>query len=158
MLPSELHQCSIRHMDINQHNQVAIAMQYQGELYDSVPLIAMHKRGSAIQTLQQPETVRQRMKQYCGSARFDRSGDYFAISAPRGDLVTVWQRDGRFIDSIRVRDGCGLAATAESGSFVFSSGNGNCYHYSVHNRKKRKLPAASERPLAWDNHMVSVIT
>ncbi|MCV6587694.1 MAG: DUF1513 domain-containing protein [Marinobacterium sp.] len=155
-LPAELHQCSIRHIDINPHDQVAIAMQYQGELYDNVPLTALYQPGLGIRALELPEPIRQKMKQYCGSARFDHSGDYFAISAPRGDLISFWQRDGRFLDSIRVRDGCGLAATDQPGAFVISSGNGRCYHYNLHTRRKTKLPLAGERPQAWDNHMVRV--
>jgi len=156
MLPASLHQCSIRHIDVNRHDQVAIAMQYQGALYDDVPLIALHQRGSDITPLTLPDPVRQRMKQYCGSARFDVSGDYFAISAPRGDLISFWQRDGRFLDSVRVRDGCGLAATDQPGSFVISSGNGRCYHYDLQQRRKQRLPAAGAQPPAWDNHMVRI--
>jgi len=157
-LDPSLHQCSIRHIDVNQHDQVAIAMQYQGALYDEVPLIALHQRGQAIQPLALPDSTRQRMKQYCGSARFDQSGEYFAISAPRGDLISFWQRDGRFLDSVRVRDGCGLAATDQRGGFVISSGNGRCYHYDISNQRKTRLPGTGQQPPAWDNHMVRIAT
>lgn len=155
-LPDTLHQCSIRHLDINAQDQIALALQYQGELIDDVPLIALHQRGQPIQPLQLPNATRQQMKQYCGSARFDRSGKFFAISAPRGNLITFWQRDGQLIDSIKVRDGCGLAATDQPGTFLISSGNGRCYHYNLHTRSKTRLPQVGVRPQAWDNHMVHV--
>lgn len=155
-LPAALHQCSIRHLDVNRHNDVAIAMQYQGELYDTVPLVATHQRGQPIRPLAMPDRVRQRMKQYCGSARFDSSGEFFAISAPRGDLISFWQRDGRLLDTLRVRDGCGIAATDRAGIFVISSGNGRCYRYDLKTQQKTRLPASQQQPQAWDNHMVRI--
>ncbi|MBY4676515.1 DUF1513 domain-containing protein [Marinobacterium arenosum] len=153
-MPAELHQLSIRHLDINRHGEVAIALQYQGGKQDRVPLVALHRQGQPLQLLEAPEPVRLAMRQYCGSARFDRSGELFAISSPRGDLVTLWQRDGRFIDSFRVRDGCGLAATDRDGEFVISSGNGRCYRYDLDSGRKQKLPTLMSSSLAWDNHMV----
>lgn len=155
-MPAELHQLSIRHIDINRHGEVAIALQYQGGKQDRVPLVALHRQGRPLQLLEAPEPVRLAMRQYCGSARFDRSGELFAISSPRGDLVTLWRRDGRFIDSFRVRDGCGLAATDRDREFVISSGNGRCYRYDLTTRRKRKLPALAQGSLAWDNHMVQL--
>lgn len=153
-LPDEMHQLSIRHIDVNQQGLVAIAMQYQGAAEDVVPLVGLHQQGQTkIQLLTQPEAVRQKMKQYCGSVRFDSSGQYVAVSSPRGDLINVWQANGQFKNSLRVADGCGVAATHQAGNFLISSGRGRCYHYSAISGQKQKLPLDQLAHLAWDNHM-----
>lgn len=156
-LPPEMHQLSIRHLDVNATGTVAIALQYQGPKYDDVPLVALHRRGNAIHPLRAPDAINRAMKQYCGSVRFDASGRYVAISSPRGDLITFWDtHTDAFIDQCKTRDGCGLAATEVTGEFLISSGLGRLYRYDLAQRQKQRIPLYLNQPLAWDNHMVSV--
>ncbi|MDI3324213.1 DUF1513 domain-containing protein [Pontibacterium granulatum] len=155
--PAPLHQLSIRHLDVNAAGKVVIALQYQGAKYDDVPLVAMHQRGEPLQLLHAPDHVNRAMKQYCGSARFDASGRYAAISSPRGDLVTFWDsRDNQYLGQCKTRDGCGLAATLLPGEFLISTGSGHLYHFDMASQKRQRIKLDANLSVAWDNHMTLV--
>ena len=155
-LPDELHKLSIRHLDISNAGRVVIALQYQGERHDDVPLVAFHSRGNNLQLVKAPTHINQRMKQYCGSARFDASGNYAAISSPRGDLITFWNSEGNYISSIKSRDGCGIAAVSEKGTFLISSGTGRCMRYNLITGEKQKINFPDSSPISWDNHLTNI--
>lgn len=155
--PAELHQLSIRHLDVNADGQVVIALQYQGAKYDDVPLVAMHQRGKPLQLLHAPDNVNRAMKQYCGSARFDASGRYAAVSSPRGDLVTFWDsRNGQYLGQCKTRDGCGLAATTLPGEFLISTGTGRLYRFDMASQTRQPIKLDDNLSVAWDNHMTLV--
>jgi len=156
-MPPELHRLSIRHLDVNARDEVIIALQYQGDAWDDVPLVALHRPGQPLQLLHAPDEVNRRMKQYCGSARFDSSGRYAAVSSPRGDLITFWDsQDGSYLSQSRVRDGCALAATQRAGEFLVTSGRGRAYHYDLLRGDKQLQPLQLKQPVSWDNHMTQV--
>ncbi|EAR62605.1 DUF1513 domain-containing protein [Neptuniibacter caesariensis] len=155
-MPEELHQLSIRHIDINGTGRVAIALQYQGEPYENPPLVAFHSQGKALELVRAPEPVNSAMKQYCGSVRFDSSGEVVAISSPRGNLITFWRQDkGAYLSKVTSRDGCGVAKTDRPGEFLISSGRGHCYRFNLHTQKKQKVPLQLSSSVAWDNHLNS---
>ncbi len=154
-LPPAQHQLSIRHLDINPDGVVVIAMQYQGAATDDQPLVAMHRRGEALQLLRPPQAISRQMAQYCGSVRIDASGQIAAVSAPRGDLITFWDiGQSRYLTSLVVRDGCGLSATSAAGEFIASSGRGPCYRLLP--REGLREPLLQDARLdrfTWDNHL-----
>ena len=151
-LDKSLHKLSIRHLDVNQNNEVVIAMQHQGAMHELVPLIGHHRLGRLIELPDLPEQSLIAMKQYCGSICFDDSGDYYAVSAPRGDrLIIMDMRANRLFDELRCRDVCGLAASSYGG-FWLSSGTGRVYHYTLSN-KKLEPSNLSNSAWHWDNHM-----
>lgn len=151
-LAPELHQLSIRHIDVNALGQVAIAMQYQGDPIDEVPLIGMLS-GEKIHLLEAPKDINRRMKHYCGSVTFDHSGAYFCVSSPRGNLATFWHsQDKRFIASSRCRDVCGISALG-TGTFALSNGGGRLYRYDLSTRKQEALPLSAHASLMFDNHL-----
>lgn len=155
-MPEERHQLSIRHFDINHQGHVAIGLQYQGDKRDDVPLVAFHKRGHQLELVRAPAAVNAAMKQYCGSVRFDQSGEYAAISSPRGNLVTFWHpAKATFTDHIKSRDGCGVARTSQPGEFLISTGRGYCYRYNLLTQQKEKLPLKLGQAVSWDNHLHS---
>lgn len=154
-LPAEDHQLSIRHIDINAKGEVIIALQYQGDILDDKPLVALHRPGDELLLMRAPISINRQMAQYCGSARFDSSGRIAAVSAPRGDLITFWDvPNNSYITSLGATDGCGLAATDEPEAFIVSSGRGNCYTlYPLEEyREPIRLPPQLSA-LSWDNHM-----
>nr|WP_256557917.1 DUF1513 domain-containing protein [Marinobacterium sedimentorum] len=154
-LPPQRHQLSIRHLDRSPDGTVVIAMQYQGNPADDQPLVAMHRRGEALQLLHAPASVNRRMSQYCGSVRIDSSGRVAAVSAPRGNLITFWDiAQSRYLSSIEVRDGCGIAATEEPETFIASSGSGALYQlYPRDGLRERLIQDMRLDRLAWDNHL-----
>lgn len=153
IMPEEYHQLSIRHLDISAQGRVVLALQYEGDKTDSVPLVAFHTRGSALSLAKAPEHINFAMKHYCGSARFDRTGEIAAISSPRGDLITFWSQQGEFIDAIRSKDGCGVSATTIAHEFLITTGRGHCYQYQAKTGVKQRLKRPNLASLSWDNHL-----
>ena len=154
-LKEEYHQLSIRHIDINQRDEVVIGLQYQGDKTDSVPLVAHHQRGKDLKPLWAPDDVNYAMKHYCGSVCFDPIGKTAAVSSPKGDLITFWDFDQLiYLSSLRCKDGCGLTSYRNN-EFVISNGLGNLYHY---NNTTKELSQNLSNPglkIAWDNHLLS---
>lgn len=156
-MPKEYHQLSIRHFDISPTGNIVIALQYQGTKSDDVPLVAFHSQGQALNFVRAPDAVNAAMKQYCGSARFDSSGEIAAISSPRGNLVTFWHaKQNTFLTSIISRDGCGLANTKQAGEFLISTGRGHCYRFNALTNHKQKIKLRLSSQLAWDNHLADL--
>lgn len=152
-LPAQFHQAGIRHMDVNAAGVVALGMQFEGEPFLAVPLVATHRRGESLRLLDAPPELQPQMKQYVGSVRFDMDGRYFATSCPKGNLLTFWDADnGALLHSTRARDGCGVCASA--GGFVFSTGTGRLAHIDLATSTVSDLTSGADiEHLFWDNHL-----
>lgn len=154
-MPAEWHQNSIRHLDIKADGEVAFATQYQGEPFDAVPLVALHRRGEALRFPAVGTEIQRQMKQYCGSVRFDASGRYLAVSCPRGNILTVWDvRNERLLESLRIRDVCGVSACGEA--FFYTTGTGLVGLYDPLEQRSwipGKASAYSWDDTLWDNHL-----
>ena len=135
-LDKKHHQLSIRHLDVTQNDQVCFVMQYQGSRRHQVPLVGFHKGESELQLAEIPSAILPKMKNYCGSVSADASGQTFAVSSPRGNLMTLWNRDGEFIESFDLVDGCGVAKAGKNG-FFFSNGGGELHQYQTNNHFKQ---------------------
>jgi hypothetical protein len=81
-LDAELRQASIRHLALAPDGTVAFAMQWEGDPAEAVPLLGLHRRGSAPVLSLDYETAFHRMKGLC---RLDRAGRGFG--ADRADLA-----------------------------------------------------------------------
>jgi hypothetical protein len=115
-------------------------------------------RGGAIEFLEQPLDDLKRLRGYCGSAAVDRSGTIAAATSPHGGVAAFWHlADRRYLGSVELRDGCGIAAADADGGFVFTSGVGmrisvmaspQCVASTVLERPANHLPQ-------WDNHLTA---
>ena len=151
-LAAKYHQLSIRHLDVNQDDTVCFAMQYQGARQHRFPLVGFHRQGqSSLQLTQMPSPLLSAMKNYCGSVCSDPSGQYFAVSSPRGNLMTLWNNQGDFIAAKRLNDGCGIAAGKSDNSFYFSSGNGEIHYKTA----QQDVLINLFENYHWDNHLLS---
>lgn len=155
-LPQALHQNSIRHLAVGSGSRVCIAMQYQGPRNETPPLVALHRRGEPLKPLSAPPEILSAMKNYCGSVCTDSAGHCFAVSSPRGDLVTFWSREGNYLGHTRVVDGCGIAPGESAGEFLLSGGLGALYRYSVGSRELQPLFLSGREEMRWDNHMTAL--
>jgi hypothetical protein len=152
-LLSEYHQASIRHIDVNASSQLAIAVQFEGDPFLRVPLIATHRRGEAIRPLMAPEQVQSQLQQYVGSICFDNSGRYFVASCPRANMLTFWDaKNGEFLSQLRARDVCGVCAYGKG--FVFSTGTGRLAYFDIEQNSLENIANEQQlRGLFWDNHL-----
>jgi hypothetical protein len=155
--PDLLHQLSIRHLDITPDGTVHVAMQWEGPATVHPPLVAIHRGESRLQLLSAPDTVQTAMRNYCGSACCDRSGRWFAASAPRGNIVTLWSTvTGRFLGRSMVIDGSGVAASTLPGLFTVSSGQGNLFQCRVTGDSITSSEFSNASMSRWDNHITSL--
>lgn len=148
VLPPDLHQLSIRHLDVTADGRVGVAMQYQGPADHAVPLVAVCD-GSGLRPFEASTALSRELRHYTGSAAFDSIGRHLAVSGPRGDLVTIWDsRDGRLTARLDVPDGCGVAGSGDG--FVLTAGDGRVRRWSP----RAGLVAMKKAAGGWDNHLM----
>ena len=154
-MPAEFHQASIRHIDVNAQGRVAISMQFEGEPFMQVPLVATHQRGEEIRPMLAPERFQSQLEQYIGSIRYDDSGRYIVASCPRANVLTFWDAEsGDFLKQVRARDACGVCAYKDG--FLYSAGTGQVCYYDLAQQAITTYVADDDftHGLFWDNHLV----
>lgn len=152
-LAPELHRLSIRHLALGRDGTVCAALQYEGPAQDRPPLVAFHRPGQDLEPVAAPPEIQAAMCNYCGSVAADPSGDWFAVSAPRGNLICFWGADGGFRGSTPVTDGCGVAPGDAPGTFYLSSGTGSLYRHDCNTGATARLPGPPTEGIQWDNHL-----
>jgi len=152
MPPEKWHKLSIRHIAVSPQDTVSIAMQYQGAKNHRPALLAMHSGQSQLQLIKAPEKIQKKMKNYCGSICYDQSGEYFAMSSPRGDLVTLWDKNGQYLHHLDAKDGCGLAPGNSKGEILLSTGRGELIQHFA-SKNKTFIHENQSINTRWDNHM-----
>ena len=154
-LEPALHQNSIRHLGVTADDRVCFVMQYQGSRRHRPPLVGFHRRGGPVKLSHAPEAVQTRMRNYCGSVVADPSNRWFAVSSPRGGVITLWEAgSGDYVGHLDLPDGCGIAAGTEAGEFLLSSGQGGVVRYRVGDEHPRPLGGIAAIDARWDNHMI----
>ncbi|MBT9383091.1 DUF1513 domain-containing protein [Pseudooceanicola sp. CBS1P-1] len=150
VLAPELHHNSIRHLSLGQGGQVAFAMQWEGDVMESVPLLGLHRLGQGAPLLAQADLAEQlAMKGYAGSVAFSGDGRRVAITSPRGGRLHVFDAAGGFLESHRRGDICGLARAP--GGFFATDGQGGVWQAG---RGGFVPQAGADRN--WDNHVVAL--
>jgi len=154
-LTPELHQLSIRHLAVLSGRRLAFGMQYQGPIEDDVPLMGIMSPDGPVRLLDMPEEFGSRVRQYIGSVATDASGRWLAASAPRGNVVLIWDSEtGAFAGGIDITDGCGLSRTSLAGEFLLTSGAGVVERVACDGPlHPRKIEAAALADGQWDNHV-----
>lgn len=151
-LAPDLHQLSIRHLAVAENDTVVFGCQYRGPEEDTPPLIGFHRRGERPVIVPAPDTTQIALRNYIGSVTADAGGEIVAASAPKGGLVTYWDvSTRRFLGTSELGDGCGLAPTHHSASFLLTSGEGWLALSETDGILSRQ-----SSPYHWDNHAVLV--
>ena len=154
-LPAALHQLSIRHLALLSDGRLAFGMQYQGPIEDAVSLVGILAPDGAVRLLDVPAHLAFRVRQYIGSVASDASGRWLAASAPRGNLVMVWDADsGAFAGSVDIADGCGVCRTSIAGELLLTSGSGIVERVACDRLADTSpVPSAALAGSQWDNHV-----
>lgn len=148
-LPREWHKNSIRHLAVSKQGQVAFGMQWQGDA-DSPPLVGLHTRGTAPETLQSPPDALRQMQGYIGSIAFTQDDTRIVATSPRGGLVQTFStQDRTLISSTRRPDACGVAPSPHG--VLISSGTGLLAHLD-----QGETDDHLAKGLQWDNHLIAV--
>jgi len=149
------HQLSIRHIDVAASGRMAVAMQFEGPPQLLPPLIAIQQADGPLQMLSAPPEIQRRLRNYCGSVAFSDDGERFAVSSPRGGVVTYWSAAGDYLGLHEQTDACGISrAIGGSGDFFVSDGGGELVHVND------RLVVSERRAFSnwcWDNHLSTLV-
>ncbi len=149
---------SIRHLARSAAGEIVFAMQDQDAATDWRPMVGVLDANGALAFLDLPLDDLMRLRGYCGSAAIDRRGTIAAASSPHGGVAAFWSLpDRRYLGSVELRDGCGIAAAEETGCFVFTSGAGTrvLATASSHGITSRVLERPANSLPQWDNHLTA---
>ena len=146
-LTDELHQVSLRHLSADLDGNIWVGGQYQGSKMDDVPLLFKgEKLGHALIPIPVGKGMAQRLKHYIGSVAVNGSGTQVAFSAPRGNLVSIWDtRSLHHIQEISYPDICGIAQ--QGTEFLISAGDGSLLSQET---------TVNSAGIRWDNHLISL--
>ncbi|TVU70051.1 DUF1513 domain-containing protein [Cobetia crustatorum] len=151
------HQLSLRHLDVSRDGIIVAGYQYQGPPSDSRSLIVMKRPAStALEELPLPMDYVSQLKQYIASIAISPDGTLAVATAPRGNLITLWNLDTGELDStLDFADCAGVLAVPTTNEtpagFVVSNGRGEWLLID-----EDGLPALGPVRLAnthWDNHL-----
>lgn len=143
-------QLSIRHLDVSSTGKVVAGLQYQGAKSAQVPLAISHQGQQELQFLKADDTTWARFNQYTASVCIDEPNNQIAISAPRGDLITLWDlKTDNFIKKINMRDVAGLSMS--NNQLIASNGKGQTMNVDV-----SPLKTNTFRDIRWDNHLTTI--
>lgn len=146
--PDAWHKCSLRHLSVRQDGLVAVAGQWQGDLAQTTPLLATHRRGRDLMFHPVPDELHRRMRGYAGSVAFSGNGARIGVTGPRGGVALVFDAKGAVQAALPAPEVCGVAARGNG--LIFTTGTGAVFADS------RASPRMAQHDLAWDNHLIAL--
>lgn len=126
-----------------ENGAVAFAMQWQGDLYEDLPLLGIHDSQTGNLRLMNEASVR-RMNGYLGSVAITPDRAQVATTSPRSGRFQVFEH-GQLLRERAVADVCGVAATRNG--FVSTAGTGHV----ISERGTQR-----HHPISWDNHILGL--
>jgi hypothetical protein len=106
-----------------------------------------------------PRDLAMTLRGYIGSVAVDRGSQVVCATSPKGNLAMFWDvADDRWLGSVRIADGCGVAPAGRPGSFVLTGGQGDILLVETLSRTgkpaaPRMSVLARDSRWQWDNHL-----
>ena len=150
------HLLSIRHLHVSAAGQVAVALQYEGNLYRQQPssLVAWQPAGGDLQLLKiSPQEIPQ-LRGYLADIIYDPQQELLIAATPRGHCVSIWSiATQSFIKAVPLTEASGVSLGLKAASFLVSTSQGGLYELqtSTAQASLRELKLFPE--LIWDNHL-----
>lgn len=147
---------SIRHLAVGRDDRIGIAMQYEGPLEDTVPLVGFQHDDEPIVLASAPDPLLRRLHHYTGSICLHPDTGIAAVACPRGGQVTFWDAATVcFVATLPIHDAGGVSLSADGASYVVANGLGQ-----IHTIRADTLTAAAA-PITipdtmWDNHLTLI--
>ncbi|PPK53065.1 DUF1513 domain-containing protein [Marinobacter persicus] len=146
--PPHPHQ-STRHVDVSSEGKIYAAYQYQGPLYETLPLLARLENGQ-LREFRFDDETQARLANYIASVIAHPENDLVAAASPVGGTAIVFEgRTGKLLARASIPDCAGVQALA-GGDFLISSGRGKLVRLGRDNRPRE----LASLPLYWDHHLV----
>lgn len=146
-LPPDLHQLSIRHMDIDQTGTVWFGCQHEGPAKETPLLVGRVERGKAFGLVDMPENILVGFRNYIGSVAANRDAGTVAVSSPQGNAYAVLDAaTGKVLSATSLTEVCGLAPDRDG--FLVSTGTGAIIAPDT--------KPVQEPDFVWDNHLLRI--
>lgn len=146
-LPRELHQLSIRHMDMDETGAVWFGCQHEGPATESPALVGRAVRGKELELIGMPENVLAGFRNYIGSVAANREAGTVAVTSPQGNSYAVIDAaSGKVLTVERLTEVCGVAP--DRAGFMVTTGTGEVV-----------VPdgrSVEEENFVWDNHLLRI--
>lgn len=146
-LPPDLHQLSIRHMDIASDGALWFGCQFEGGEAETPPLIGKAQPGEAIVLLDLPRDVLSGFRNYIGSVAANRAAGTVAFTSPQGNQIAVIETNtGNVVARRDMTEVCGVAPDAAG--YLLTTGKGDV-----------DLPGGAphvEKDVVFDNHVLRI--
>ncbi|MBL1434881.1 MAG: DUF1513 domain-containing protein [Rhodobacteraceae bacterium] len=140
---------SIRHIAVRSDGLVGMAMQWQGNVAEVPPLLALHRMGVQPVEIKAAPAQHRWLKGYAGSIAFAQNS--VGITSPRGGVAQVFAADtGALQAEFRRPDICGLAP--HGAGFIATDGLGHV----VQLNGETETPLSHDPTIFWDNHLISI--
>ncbi|MDA0218227.1 MAG: DUF1513 domain-containing protein [Proteobacteria bacterium] len=150
--PRDWHQLSTRHVWVAPDGLVAVGMQWEGDPFEMVPLVATWDGAGELMLCDEGEPANLALQGYTGAIAFDPTGTIIAATSPQGHSAGLWRREDLVpLASLAIPEVCGLCPGIEPGTVVMSSGLGGLWTVAA-DGTKHALDQARPASL-WDNHL-----
>src|SRR5690606_31767366 len=146
-LPPDLHQLSIRHMDIDGTGAVWFGCQHEGPATDRPALVGRAVRGRELELIGMPDDVLSGLRNYIGSVAANRDAGTVAVTSPQGNSYAVIEAaTSKVVTVERLTEVCGVAP--DHRGFMVTTGTGEIV-----------VPEGrtfEEEDFVWDNHVLRI--
>ena len=144
---ADLHQLSIRHMDVDSAGAVWFGCQYEGATTERPPLVGRVTRDKGLELIDMPAPALNGLRNYIGAMAANRKAGTIAVTSPAGNTYVVLDtRSAQVVAVNPMTEVCGIAP--DKAGFIASSGAGD-----IDGGDGRKV---SEPDYVWDNHILRV--
>lgn len=108
-LTPDLHQNSIRHLDVAINGLIAFGMQWEGDQNNTPPLVGVVQRGGDVQLLNAPMEQQILLQNYIGSVAISSDGTTVGTTAPKGGRAHFYEWRTGFVSEVKRADICGIS-------------------------------------------------
>ena len=146
-LAPDLHQLSIRHLDLDGAGRVWFGCQYEGPALDRPPLVGSVRRGEDVALLEMAPDVLSGFRNYVGSVAANPVAGTIAITSPQGNRMAVIDAaSGAVVADRELAEVCGVAP--DGYGYLATTGEGRVVRACG---RDAVLPDH-----VWDNHILRI--
>lgn len=152
------HLLSIRHLHVSAQGEVAVALQYEGNLHRQQPssLVAWQAAGGELNLLKIAPTDLAPLRGYLADIIYDPKQELLVSATPRGHQISLWSTATKsFVQALPLAAASGISLGLEPNSFLVSNSQGGLYQFQTSPTEPAHLVELQQFPeLAWDNHLL----
>jgi hypothetical protein len=112
-LPAALHRLSLRHMAVDAGGEVWIGGQYEGDVFDNVPVLAKLHEDRGLVSVELEDRAAGALGKYAGSVAIGNHGVTLAVASPKsGVVVTLDTLTGKALEIDMKPGTCGASGPA----------------------------------------------